>query len=139
MNKWWVIVVLTTILAVPVVNGTVIRIVFGPWESGGIFGDSFGAVNSLFSGLALTGILIALFLQRSELRYHREELMLTRAAQEATSMALHQQVEVAQLAAQLNALTTVLEFRRISGMPTEGIPESIERILGELQQISIEE
>ena len=139
MNKWWVIVVLSTILAVPVVNGTVIRIVFGPWESGGIFGDSFGAVNSLFSGLALTGILIALFLQRSELRYHREELVLTRAAQEATSMALHQQVEVAQLAAQLNALTTVLEFRRISGMPTEGIPESIERILGELQHISFEE
>ena len=44
-----------------------------------------------------------------------------------------------QFAAQLNPLTTVLEFRRISGMPTEGIPESIEGILGELQQISFEE
>ncbi len=139
MNKWWVIVVLSTILAAPVIYGAVIRMVFGPWESGGLFGDSFGAVNSLFSGLALTGILIALFLQRSELRYHREELMLTREAQETTSMALHQQVEVAQLAARLNALTTVLEFRRISGMPTEDIPESIERILEELHQMTIEE
>ena len=54
MNKWWVIVVLSTILAAPVVYGAVIRIVFGPWESGGLFGDSFGAVTSLFSGLALT-------------------------------------------------------------------------------------
>ena len=138
MSKWWTVAAFL-LLGVPVVNGTVIRLVFGPWESGGTFGDSFGAVNALFSGLALTGVLVALFLQRTELRYHREELVLTREAQESTSMALYQQVEVAQLAAQLNALITVLEFRRISGMPTEEIPESIERILGELQHMSSQE
>ena len=31
------------------------------WETRGAFGDTFGAVNALFSGLAFGGILVALF------------------------------------------------------------------------------
>ena len=38
----------------------------------GQFGDMFGAVNSLFSGLALAGVVIAIFLQTWELRQQRE-------------------------------------------------------------------
>ena len=34
----------------------------------GVFGDQFGAVNALFSGLAFTGVIITLILQRRELR-----------------------------------------------------------------------
>lgn len=45
----------------------------------GQVGDSFGVVNSLFSGLAFAGIIVAIFLQRQELIHQREELKLTRA------------------------------------------------------------
>lgn len=40
----------------------------------GVFGDSFGALNTLFSGLAFAGIIISIFLQSQELKETREEL-----------------------------------------------------------------
>ncbi|BBM87103.1 pentapeptide repeat-containing protein [Candidatus Uabimicrobium amorphum] len=47
-------------------------------DSAAKFGDAFGAVNALFSGLAFAGVLVALFYQRNELALQREELKLTR-------------------------------------------------------------
>lgn len=44
----------------------------------GQFGDMFGAVNALFSGLALGGIVLAILLQREDLKLQRTELELTR-------------------------------------------------------------
>jgi Putative phage abortive infection protein len=44
----------------------------------GVFGDSFGAVNALFSGLAFTGLFYAILLQRKELELQRRELRSTR-------------------------------------------------------------
>ncbi|MDD3667018.1 MAG: putative phage abortive infection protein [Bacteroidales bacterium] len=44
----------------------------------GTFGDMFGMVNSLFSGLALTGIIITIILQSKELGLQRKELSDTR-------------------------------------------------------------
>ena len=44
----------------------------------GVFGDMFGTVNSLFSGLAFAGIIITIFLQSRELKLQREELTETR-------------------------------------------------------------
>ena len=38
----------------------------GNWEKRGQFGDMFGAVNALFSGLAFAGLIITLILQRNE-------------------------------------------------------------------------
>lgn len=48
-------------------------------QNRGIYGDMFGAVNALFSGLAFTGIIITILLQRQELSLQREELSHTRA------------------------------------------------------------
>ncbi|BFG70290.1 hypothetical protein KACHI17_11710 [Sediminibacterium sp. KACHI17] len=45
----------------------------------GTFGDMFGSVNALFSGLALAGIILTILLQRKELKLQREELRDTRA------------------------------------------------------------
>jgi hypothetical protein len=39
----------------------------------GAFGDKFGFINSLFSGLALAGIIFSIYLQRQELRETRQE------------------------------------------------------------------
>lgn len=40
----------------------------------GAFGDTFGALNALFSGMAFAGIIISIILQSKELRETREEL-----------------------------------------------------------------
>lgn len=45
----------------------------------GQFGDMFGAVNTLFSGLAFAGIIYTILLQRNELSLQRKELEDTRA------------------------------------------------------------
>ncbi len=58
-------------LIVPYLSGT------SPENAPG-FGDMFGAVNSLFSGFALAGIIITILMQREELQLQRKELALTR-------------------------------------------------------------
>ena len=44
----------------------------------GTFGDMFGAINALFSGLALFGIIISILIQQNELNLQRKELIETR-------------------------------------------------------------
>ena len=44
----------------------------------GTFGDMFGTVNALFSGLAFAGIIITIWLQKTELALQRDELAATR-------------------------------------------------------------
>lgn len=44
----------------------------------GSFGDMFGAINALFSGLALFGIVLSILIQQKELNSQREELEETR-------------------------------------------------------------
>lgn len=44
----------------------------------GTHGDMFGAVNAIFSGLAFSGIILSLYMQRIELKIQRKELKLTR-------------------------------------------------------------
>ena len=44
----------------------------------GTFGDMFGAVNALFSGLAFAGLIVTLLYQKEELKLQREELAQTR-------------------------------------------------------------
>lgn len=46
-------------------------------EERGTFGDMFGAVNALFSGLAFAGLIITLIMQHEELGLQREELAQT--------------------------------------------------------------
>jgi len=61
------------LLAVAVVVGVqilaawIISLALPNWEERGQFGDMFGAVNTLFSGLALTAVAYALVLQSREL------------------------------------------------------------------------
>ncbi|MBC8278715.1 MAG: putative phage abortive infection protein [FCB group bacterium] len=48
----------------------------GDQAAKGQFGDMFGAVNSLFSGLAFAGLLIAIFLQHHSIQQQRKEYKL---------------------------------------------------------------
>jgi hypothetical protein len=57
----------------------------------GTFGDMFGAVNALFSGLAFAGVIVAILMQRSELELQRRELTLTREELRGQREALEKQ------------------------------------------------
>ena len=57
---------------------TFLLLFIGESEIRGQFGDMFGAVNALFSGLAFVGLIITLVLQKTELGLQREELEQTR-------------------------------------------------------------
>lgn len=47
-------------------------------EIRGTFGDQFGAVNALFSGLAFAGLIYTIILQRRDLKLQRQDLKLQR-------------------------------------------------------------
>ncbi len=83
------------------------------------FGDSFGAINSLFSGLALAGIIYTILLQRRELALQRQELELTRKelarsadAQEQSQRELSRQSANLKMTARLNAYSTLINHCR---------------------------
>lgn len=48
------------------------------WGNRGTFGDMFGSVNALFSGLAFAGIIFTVLLQRQELQLQRKEIIASR-------------------------------------------------------------
>lgn len=83
----------------------------------GTFGDMFGSVNALFSGLALAGIILTILLQkkelslqRQELTYTRNELQRTADAQEKSEIALNRQAENLKISAKLTALNTLFNY-----------------------------
>lgn len=51
---------------------------FSDWTKSGTFGDTYGALNALFSGLALAGVIITILIQKQELQNQRVELQLQR-------------------------------------------------------------
>ena len=66
----------------------------------GTFGDQFGAVNALFSGLAFAGLIYTIILQRrdlelqrNDLKLQREELVLTRKEMEEQTAEFEKQNE----------------------------------------------
>ncbi len=89
------------------------------WSERASFGEMFGGINTLFSGLAFAGVIYAFLLQRRELELQRRELQMNRdelkrsaEAQEATAKsqavtekALEEQAKALQTTARLNFLT----------------------------------
>lgn len=83
----------------------------------GLFGDSFGMINSLFSGLAFAGIIYTILLQRKELALQRLELAQTREelkrsadAQEELKDQQRRQVANMRVSAQLDAMSSLLNY-----------------------------
>lgn len=81
----------------------------------GVFGDQYGSINALFSGLAFVALIMTLRLQMTELRLNREELQMQRQELESQrkemanqAHALDVQSELMRLSAQLQALPTLL-------------------------------
>jgi hypothetical protein len=118
----------------------------------GTFGDSFGAINSLFSGLALAGIIYTILLQRKELSLQRQELIETRSelkrsadAQEKSEKALTDQIKSMKTTAKLNALSSLVEnfgkeeeaFRKVDISKSNAAKRKKEMFLSEIENTLI--
>ncbi|OAZ49745.1 putative phage abortive infection protein [Paenibacillus polymyxa] len=72
-NTYWS---LTTIISVVVfawfVLGALAYFIFENWTDRGTFGDMFGSVNVLFSGLAFASVMYTIHLQKQDLNIQRE-------------------------------------------------------------------
>ena len=66
------------VLAVIALAWGIIPCIYSPPQSAAEFGDMFGGVNALFSGLAFVGLIWAIVLQKEELGLQRQELAETR-------------------------------------------------------------
>ena len=130
-NKNYIFIVFCAVLviiAIQVAIGFAIYSSFPDWPSRGQFGDVFGTVNALFSGLAFAGLIYAILLQREDLVLQRKELELTRTelrrsatAQEQSEIALKAQAEATSQSAKLSAINFLLghyqeELNRMSGI-----------------------
>lgn len=65
--------------------------------SEGEFGDQYGALAALFSGLAFWGVIVSLLLQRDDLNMQRKELELQRQEMEDTRKEFARQTELMRL------------------------------------------
>ena len=78
---------LVIVLVIWIISALIIPLCFQKLADRGMFGDSFGVINSLFSGLAFAGIIYTILLQRKELSLQRQELKETRMELERSATA----------------------------------------------------
>lgn len=111
-----------------------VLILFGldNWSERGTFGDLFGAVNALFSGLAFAGLIYTIVLQKQDLELQRNEISLNRTelkktakAQQNSEKALIEQVEQMKVASKLNALKTLIDYYNLQIANPNNSPEII--------------
>lgn len=97
---------------------------FGPitYSKLGQFGDSFGALSSLFNALAFAALVATVVLQSRELRDSRRELAKQAKAQEAWANAAARQIE---LTKQLEAIR-IRPFIKMEWHPREGLKRAFD-------------
>lgn len=68
----FILIALCIILSAIIYNYLLVEVFNGKWKDSGTFGDSFGALNAIFSGLAFAGVIVtpapARFLSRGKLK-----------------------------------------------------------------------
>lgn len=74
----WIILAIIGVIAAWAISWWLINSNINCPTERGTFGDMFGAVNALFSGLAFAGLIVTLLYQKEELKLQREELAQTR-------------------------------------------------------------
>ena len=113
----WMMVTILLVIVVWSASGLIIYYASDNWGDRGTMGDMFGAVNSLFSGLAFAALLLTIFQQRQEIKLNRiaidqnrKELAKSAVAQHHAQEALKEQVAQMHLTAKLNAMNTVISY-----------------------------
>jgi hypothetical protein len=78
-THFWFVIALLGVLLAQVVYGVLVFLLVGPQMAPrGQFGDIFGGINALFTGLAFAGVIYTILLQRKELDFQRKELGMQR-------------------------------------------------------------
>lgn len=105
-------------------------------SNSGVFGDSFGLLTSLFSGLAFAGLIITIVMQKKELALQREELSLTREELSGQKQEMQAQNETLKVQRFENTFFKMLEllegcrndvFYQFNGTAYEG-RDAVERL-----------
>ena len=87
-NIVWIIIIFLILTLIFFLYPIVLAYQFEKLSDRGTFGDSFGALNAIISGLAFAGIIFTIFLQQNQLKMQREELALQRKELELTRIEL---------------------------------------------------
>jgi uncharacterized membrane protein YcjF (UPF0283 family) len=152
LSLWKFLFLSVAILISQAIAGYLIYQSFGKWEERSSFGSMFGAVGTIFSGLAFAGVIYAILLQRRDLELQRNELEMTREelkrsamAQEKSEKALVEQAKMMELTAKLTALNFLAEAykSRIEFLDSQGRENQRERdkwnnIMGNLEELTSE-
>ena len=78
----------------------------------GSLGDTFGMVNSLFSGLAFAALLFTLWQQHTELKITREDLRRSIEAQQSSASSAVKQLELEKVRIKVDVMITRIENER---------------------------
>lgn len=78
---------------------------FGTWSDAGAFGDAFGALNTLFTGLAFVVVFATLVQQAKQIETTRRDLQAEHALNAQTAEFVRKQAEALSEVARLTALT----------------------------------
>jgi hypothetical protein len=92
------VIIVGTVTVLTMVSAYALALIWLTWPvselsiaKSGTFGDSFGALNALFTGFGFMGLLVTIFLQREDLKLTREELSETRQEIKIQSKTFQQQ------------------------------------------------
>jgi hypothetical protein len=75
-----IVAIFTVVLLLWLATPFVMNRLFASWGERADFGESFGVVNALFSGLAFAGVVIALWFQREQMKVQSRESQLNLSA-----------------------------------------------------------
>ena len=109
MNKKLFYVIPVAIILLWIISIVVLYLISNNPAERGQFGDMFGGVNALFSGLALAGVVVAIILQKNELELQRKELEDTREVLNMTKEAHVEQMKTLKLQQFENTFFKMLE------------------------------
>lgn len=102
----------------------------------GQFGDSYGALNTLFSGLAFAGVIVAIFLQKEQLELQGREMTEMRTVVEAQKKEMESQSLTLRRQQFENTFFNLLEYFKtsssatISASSTRNLSPSLDRLRG---------
>jgi hypothetical protein len=99
------------IVALWALSGVVLWRVFDS-DDRGTFGDMFGAINALFSGLAFLGLTVALVLQYEELKEQRREIQQSLMSQQASNRALEEQLKMSDFRNRIETLNLLIQAQQ---------------------------
>jgi hypothetical protein len=115
-NNMWVSVTIVSVLLVLTGYYFAVENFIKTSTDRGLFGDTFGGVTALFSGLAFAGMIFAIILQSRELKLQRVELKLTREeyeasrkVQEITANAQKELVDKQLLTARIQGMSAIVQ------------------------------